>query len=376
MDDPRRFPPAAAAPPSCARLHALAVDSLGAQTGAQSDACDAQIGLALDALLAGPDAAALEALFATAPSSAVYRHLWRLLARRERAGAPEPSHLVRLVAVPVVVVAAAESAAASGTVLPCVLPHTSILSDLLREHRALAGNETVALGNTLVGADALDFARLPELFASRALADSPRARALPPLPITVAGAVESVHLRFLVGSRARGAGCQPVSRYGGRQVGHPVRASAVARSGSARRIGPRAAASPLPLVEAAWIGRVAQREVGAQIFASNAVRKLRAGTGEPSAVISVHRIDGDDAGAEVRLSLSSPFDPRAAEGLRCPLWPLDRVDDVVLMLATLLEDCRVTDVRRKPGVHPDRDPDTGLPLLFKAQSEPPASALH
>ena len=376
MDDPRRFPPAAAAPPSCARLHALAVDSLGAQTCAQSDACDAQIGLALDALLAGTDAAALEALFATAPSPAVYRHLWRLLARRERAGAPEPSHLVRLVAVPVVVVAAAESAAASGTVLPCVLPHTSILSDLLREHRALAGNETVALGNTLVGADALNFARLPELFASRALADSPRARALPPLPITVAGAVESVHLRFLVGSALAAPGANLFRDTEVGKWGIPF-AQALSRALAAPGVSilalPR---PPLPLVEAAWIGRVAQREVGAQIFASNAVRKLRAGTGEPSAVISVHRIDGDDAGAEVRLSLSSPFDPRAAEGLRCPLWPLDRVDDVVLMLATLLADCRVNDVRRKSGVHPDRDPDTGLPLLFKAQSEPPASALH
>jgi hypothetical protein len=129
---------------------------------------------------------------------------------------------------------------------------------------------------------------------------------------------------------------------------------------------------PLPLIEAAWIGRVAQREVGAQIFASNALRGLRARTGEPSAVISVHRIDGDDASAEVRLSLSSPFEPSVAEELRCPLFPLDRVDDGrAALLGTPLND-----VRRKPGVHPDRDPDTGLPLLFKAEGEPPDTALH
>jgi len=208
------------------------------------------------------------------------------------------------------------------------------------------------------------------------LADSPRARALPPLPITVAGAVESVHLRFLVGSALAAPGANLFRDTEVGKWGIPF-AQALSRALAAPGVSTLALPRPpLPLVEAAWIGRVAQREVGAQIFASNAVRKLRAGTGEPSAVISVHRIDGDDAGAEVRLSLSSPFDPRAAEGLRCPLWPLDRVDDVVLMLATLLEDCRVTDVRRKPGVHPDRDPDTGLPLLFKAQSEPPASALH
>jgi hypothetical protein len=36
------------------------------------------------------------------------------------------------------------------------------------------------------------------------------------------------------------------------------------------------------------------------------------------------------------------------------------------MLVTLLRDCRITDVRVLPGVHGDRDPVTGLPLLFKA----------
>ena len=35
-------------------------------------------------------------------------------------------------------------------------------------------------------------------------------------------------------------------------------------------------------------------------------------------------------------------------------------------LETLLADCRVTDVQRMPGVHPDRDATTGQPLLFKA----------
>ena len=93
-------------------------------------------------------------------------------------------------------------------------------------------------------------------------------------------------------------------------------------------------------------------------------------------MISVHSNDEDERGGEVRLSLSSPFDSRAAEGFRCPLWPLDRVDDVAAMLVTLLAECRVSDVRRKPGVHPDRDPATGLPLLFKAENEPPATSLH
>jgi hypothetical protein len=38
------------------------------------------------------------------------------------------------------------------------------------------------------------------------------------------------------------------------------------------------------------------------------------------------------------------------------------------MLFALMQDCRVTDVQVLPGVHPDRDPTTGLTLLFKAES--------
>ena len=117
-------------------------------------------------------------------------------------------------------------------------------------------------------------------------------------------------------------------------------------------------------------GRAAQREVGAQIFASNAIRRFRAGVGEPSAVISAHRCESAPGGGELRLSLSSPFDPRQAEGFRCPLFPPDRAGDVATMLLDLLHDCRVTDVRVVAGVQADRDPGTGLTLLFKTDAIP------
>jgi hypothetical protein len=38
------------------------------------------------------------------------------------------------------------------------------------------------------------------------------------------------------------------------------------------------------------------------------------------------------------------------------------------MLCDLMRDCRVTDVQVLPGVHADRDPATGLTLLFKADA--------
>ena len=95
---------------------------------------------------------------------------------------------------------------------------------------------------------------------------------------------------------------------------------------------------------------------------------MRGGAGEPSAVISAHRVPDAAAGGELRLSLSSPFAPRDAEGFRCPLYAADRTADVVQMLTTLLADCRVADVRVLPGVHADRDAATGVPLLFRADA--------
>jgi len=98
--------------------------------------------------------------------------------------------------------------------------------------------------------------------------------------------------------------------------------------------------------------------------------------GEPTAVISAHRAPDAPGGGELRLSLSSPFEPRDAEGFRCPLYPLDRAGDVVAMLVDLLRDCRVTDIRTLAGVHADRTDGTGLPLLFKPESIPAAATFR
>ena len=317
MDDPRRFPHAAGAPASLVRVFALAEESQGAETAQHADACDAAIAAAIDDMLRPDAGGSLAALFAAAPSAAVYRHLWRILALRERAGASDPSHLVRVFALPVIVVAGRERADGAATVLSCVLADAPALAAILREKGALARNSTLAIGNTLVGVDALGFDRLPEFFAWRALGES-SPKPLPPSPISVAGGSETVHLRFLIGTALAAAGADLFRDQNAGGWGMPLAqalSSALAAPGVSVLALPRA---PLPLVEAAWQGRLAQREVGAQVFASNAIRKLRAATGEPTAVISVHRIEGDEPGGEVRLSLSSPFDPALGGRLSLP----------------------------------------------------------
>lgn len=374
-NDPRTFPDPATAPPYSARLHALANASLSAATGQEATLADSELVAGLRPLLESSAGEQLAMTIATAPSAAICRHLWRMLVLSERSTGCDEALGVTLFAIPLVIVAGQEGGGDTQTTVSGVLDDAAALAAILRDHGALGGNLNFTLAAVLVGAAAIELPRLPELFARRALPDA----GMPPLdfepaPMAQLRGQEGVHLRFLLGGAlsARsadllgqtsvGAWGMPFTRAIGRQLslpGLPVLAL------------PRA---PQALSAALRDGRAAHREVAAQLFASNAIRKLRASVGEPTAVISLHRAPDAPAGGEIRLSLSSPFDPREAEGFRCPLYAFDRVPDVVTMLQDLLSDCRVGDVRVLPGVHGDRDATTGLPLLFKAENLPQADS--
>jgi hypothetical protein len=378
IPDPRLFPDAHSAPRFAAALYALAERSLGTDTGQTADALNERVRDALMAELAG-DGSGLATIFAGAPSVSVARYLWRELdAAWHVAAAQQGAGLaVTIFAVPVVIVVGISTPSGEG-VLPAALGAPQNLAAILRGHHALKGNETFALGNVLVAVDAIDIRRLPEMLTWQRLPDSQStvislpARVLVPTPLAFAAGHETVHLRFLIGSAVTKPGLDPVAEppVGSWGVPFSLELSRQLNGGAASVLAlPRA---PQSLLSAAWQGRVTQREVSAQIFVSNAIRKLRGSVGEPSAVISAHRAAEALQGGELRLSLSSPFEPREAEGFRCPLYPQDRVGDVVTMLQDLLEDCRVTDVRVLEGTHADRDAATGLPLLFKADALPSA----
>jgi len=372
LSDPRTFPDPATAPAAAARMHALATASLGAGAQGEADARDREIDAELARLVTAGDGDALAAVLASAPSVAVHRHVWRALARHlAKPVDAEAGVGVALFALPVVLVTG-RTTDVGGVRLPGVLHDTGELAAELRAHGALGGSQVFALANALVGAPAIDVRALPGLVAASRLgsADATFAPiALPKAPVDVPGG-EAAHPRFVVGSAlaARGfdlgrhadktAWMRPFAAALGRQLAVPgVSVLALPRP-------------PQPLPAAFASGRAAQRDVSAQLFASNAVRQLRASVGEPAAVISAHHAADAPGGGELRLSLSSPFEPRDAEGFRCPLYALDRVDDVLAMLASLLADCRVTDVRVVGGVHADRVAGTGLPLLFKPGTLP------
>jgi hypothetical protein len=376
--DPRSFPDAATASASAREIFALAQESLAAATGDAARAREDELRTRLVRRVA--EGGELASLLAGAPSVDVARQVWRHLdAIAGEADDPSAGVAACIFAIPIVIVAGNEGARVDA-VLPGTLRDAGAFTDLLREHDALRGNRTFALADSLVQADALDVARLPEILAWQRLGESARdapvagLRTLPPAPIHVSAGREGVHLRLLPGTAlarpgadlfgdARvGAWGMPFTRELGRALGE---------GGVSVLALPRAPQRPLRAVAA---GRAAQREVSAQIFAGNALRRLRGAVGEPVAVISAHRSADAPGGGELRLSLSSVFEPRDAEGFRAPLHPLDRAADVAAMLQDLLRDCRVTDVRVLSGVHPDRDAATGLPLLFKPESIPHGAA--
>ena len=363
-----------------AAMHAplieLAKARLEATSEIRADEIDrALTGVLMERLRSG-EALLLADAIAAAPSVAIARQLWRrlidawALATRADSGG---DIVAALFAIPVVIVAGSPSStdgAPPTAAISGLLADTARLAAILREHGALAGNQAFGFANALVAADAIDVPKMSELLAWQTLAASSdfRERDLPPTPIAVQPGQQSVHLRFLIGTALAGRGTDVL--VAAEMTGWPMPfslelAGQLASPTLSVLALPRAPQSPPAALQQ---GRAAQREVGAQLFASNAIRKLRAAVGEPSAVISAHRSAAAPGGGELRLSLSSPFDSRQAEGFRCPLFPTDSASDVAAMLVDLLRECRVADVRILRGVHADRHPQTGVTLLFRADS--------
>ena len=372
--DPRVFqPPAEPAP-----LHVLAQAALAAATTVRAEALQRTLTRAtVDCLRSGRSWALADAI-ARAPSPAIARALWRCLIDAWSPAWRDAGDIAAaLFALPVIIVAARDTGAAPGeSALRGELHESRRLVEILAEHRALRGNQAFALAPALVASDEIDVARLDRLFARQGQGLDARGGDFPPAPIALQPGPPTVHLRFLLGTALAAPEVDLLQQDNVGGWGIPF-AAELARQLSSPGVSvlalPRSPQSPPAALQQ---GRIAQREVGAQLFASNAIRKLRASVGEPVGVISAHQCAAAPCGGELRLSLSNPLNALAAEGFRCPLFPTDRADDVAGMLHELLRDCRVADVRVLAGVHPDRDPQTGMLLFFKPTAQGVEPTLH
>lgn len=370
--DPRRF--AASQQGVHADWYALARTSLAADTAHVRDHADAALGDALGRALAH-DAADVETAVDRAPSAFIARHLWRIADSVWRACAGDDALAITPFALPVVIITGARDGTPGTGRLSAVLPDVHAVAQCLRQGDALRGNQMLALADVLVSASALAISALPRWARLREIAGDVHdvAREFTPADIMLTPG-ESVHVRYMVGSAMAARGVDllresAVGRWGATVTRELVRQLASTQASVLAL--PRAPQTPLV---ARHEGLVAQREVSAQLFASNAIRAARASTGEPVAVISSHRAPDAPGGGELRLSISSLLEPRDAQGFRCPIYPIEPVSAPLSMLLDLLHDCRVTDTRLVAGVHPDNA--AGMPLFFKPDTIPEGALLQ
>jgi hypothetical protein len=378
IEDPRTFP--ASVDPSMAGIVSMATSALNVSGTAFSDPADRALTRQFADCLRRNDSKTLIAALDAAPSIEVRRYLWQRCLDAWSAVSEPPSGsqlAAALFTVPLVLVAGSDAGHSTPGV-DAVLADPDAVTTILREGGALGGCRTLAIAPCLAGAEAVAIEAWPRLLQWQASALDGRSpeRAIAPASIVVSTRQETAHLRFLVGCALAAPGARLFEARDAAAWGMDLARGlhATLRSPGITLL---ALARPAAIPPLGWSdGLEAQRSVAAQLFAVAALRALRSQRGEPTAVVSAHRAADATGGGELRLSLSSPFDERPADGLRYPLLPFETVRDALATLEQLLRDCRVDDVRIAGGVHPDLDAVTGERLLFRADAVPDALPLH
>lgn len=253
--------------------------------------------------------------------------------------------VARLFLIPIVIVTAgAAPVSVSGT-----LPDVNEIQSLLRGAGALGPADNFGLSNALATADAAWNVAPSHLHRlARSVGEQGGVVLLEPEPIPVESADETVHLRFLAGASVTPAHLPtfletagPVGRWGmavSRSISRQLELPGLSLLAMPR--------PPLPWYSALAEGRFAREEVAFQLFATGAIRRVRAETGDPVATVSA-REDGS-----VRVELASPFDELSVHAYRWPLWPGDDLGRVQTTIVDLLRDCRLERIDIEPAVLP------------------------
>jgi len=242
---------------------------------------------------------------------------------------------VRIFAMPVLlVVGGAPAARVSG-----VVPDAGEIRSLFETAGALGHCRNFGLSNALTGLGSVETIPLSTLHAisSDEQWDGLGRFDLPPADIPVTANQETVHLRFLVGA-ALTPGDAPgfvesagdIGLWGvsltqllGRQLAtQDVSLLAIPRP-------------PRGIVSAAQEGWYVARELGFQLFLSNALRQARLSVGDPDVMIAT---SSDGA---IRIRLTSPFDDLFDQTYVWPLSPADEFDEIVASIFAFLNDAKV-----------------------------------
>lgn len=316
----------------------------------------AELGRELAGALAKDDEGRVLAALDALPDASTYRLFWSALARTvDTPAMGEVGVVTRSFALPIVFVAASARSAR----VPGALSDIGAVQALFERSSALGPTRNFGLSNALCTLDAIEQVSPRSLYQSvRGQASSEIGNALPPVDMEIQAGKEQTHLRFLVGGGV-GAADAPGFAETAANIGTWARECAQTIAEQLKTPGVQLLAlprAPKDLLMAPHSGRTAQLEAAFNLFASNAVRRLRSAVGDPVAIISAHD------NADVRITLSSPFAQDLVEGFH---WPLHRLDDlgaIERMACELFADARIGDVRIGTEVLP-AERVAGVPLF-------------
>ena len=167
-----------------------------------------------------------------------------------------------------------------------------------------------------------------------------------PAAIDVSGERETVHLRFICGAALIPADAPAfvtaagnVGRWGmalTKELGNQLATPDVSLLAIPR--GPRT------IVRAMTEGWYAARELGFQLFLSNALREARMRIGEPDVTIS----SGSDQ--TIRIRLTSALDDSLDQTYGWPLAQTDDLNEIATSISSLFEETRVERIQVVPTV--------------------------
>lgn len=305
------------------------------------------------------DEAAVSAAHRAMPDATTYRLFHEATARSiDTPSATVGGVVARSFALPVVLVVAGTRPAR----IVGELADIGALQALFERSNALGPTRNFGMSNALCTFDALE--RLSPLALHRSVRTLTAGQiggSLPPAHIDVKMGQEQTHLRFLVGASVTPADAPGFAETAaniatwGRDCAQLL-AEQLKTPGVQLLVLPR---PPKDLLTAPHTGRCAQLEAALNLFASNAVRKLRMAVGDPVAIVSAHD------NADIRITLSSPFAQDLVEGFPWPLHPLDDLAATERTVKDLFADMRVNDVRIVPSVLP-AERSSKIPLYPRA----------
>ena len=294
-------------------------------------------------LEAGDESVVREAMqnpCSSAAARALYQALDSALAPATGNGAVN----LHLFAMPVLVVVGAKSTRrVSG-----VLPEPDSIRALFEQSGALGHCRNFGISNaltTIERLEAIPWSTLHTLGRAQSW-DASKAIELTPADIEVSAERESAHLRFISGAAlipadapAFVAAAGNIGRWGmqlTKELGKQLAVADVSLLAIPR--------PPRSIVRAAAEGWYAARELGFQLFLSNALRAARLRIGEPDVTIS----SGSDQ--TIRIRLTSPFDDLLDQTYGWPLTKADDLKEIAASILSLLEEARVERIQVLPAV--------------------------